>query len=206
MSLYPFGSRGHRLLLSGAGRSGCDARLWRVADELNAPAELQLAYTGHDDAVFTVRPHPDGRSSLATGGGQDDKTARWWDMPTGACLAVLPHRGSVRCVRYQSEHTLLTASLDKGVRLWDIRQDPDAGPVLCLKGHTAGVHALALAPDGQTLVSGAGSSENAARLWDLRRSECVASLVGHRGAVSSLIYRPADRLVITGAANLMHYG
>ena len=48
-------------------------------------------------------------------------------------------------------------------------------------------------------MCGAGQSANEALVWDMRSATApVTVLTGHRSAVSTLVYRPAERMVITG--------
>ena len=159
-------------MLTGGGRPCNAAKLWRVrardsTDDGNGGdcASVVREYEGHVDAVFAVRAHPDGVSSVLTGGGQDDKTARLFDMETGACLIVLGHRGSVRAVRYvgESPHLVVTGSLDQCVRVWDTRIDNSAAAMSATLHHRAGVHCIAM--HGHTLVVGQGT-----RIYPLNES------------------------------------
>jgi len=58
---------------------------------------------------------------------------------------------------------LVTGSLDKSVRLWDLATRRLAGSPLI--GHTDAVLAVAFSPDGKTLAS--GSWDNSVRLWNV---------------------------------------
>lgn len=85
----------------------------------------------HHDSVFCISLS-DSLSTLVSGGGQTDCRAHLYDTETGHSLCHhLMHKGSVRGVDAGISGTSLvaTASLDKCVRLWDIRiphHDDDA--------------------------------------------------------------------------------
>ncbi len=54
---------------------------------------------------------------------------------------------------------------------------------LCCVGAVQ-VYSVAIAPDGQTVVS--GSADRTVRLWSLHSGECLRVLEGHSGAVSTI--------------------
>lgn len=79
--------------------------------------------------------------------------------------------------------TLVSASEDSSVRVWDVRDGK------CLKvclGHTAWVWSVAFSPDGKTLAS--GSQDCSVRLWDVNTGECLNVLQGHTKEVYSVAY------------------
>src|SRR4051812_37878931 len=106
-------------------------------------------------------------------------TAVWTPPPKGAIQ--LRHGGFVSSLVFLTDgKTLISASADRLIRLWD----PATGKELDrLEGHKEAVLALALAPDGNTLAS--GSTDCTVRLWDLAARKSVRLLEGHRGDVIS---------------------
>jgi WD40 repeat protein len=77
---------------------------------------------------------------------------------------------------------------DHAIRLWDMKSGAET---VLLQGHTNGVNALALLPDG-CLAS--GSYDNTIRLWDVDRAKEIACLEVDAG-VLSLAALPDGNLV-----------
>jgi WD40 repeat protein len=90
--------------------------------------------------------------------------------------------------------TLVTASGDTTVRLWDVRKGLE---LATLKGHSAPVYSVALSPDGKILATGSG--DNTVKLWDLRTHQELATLLGHTSYVTSVVFAPDARTLATGS-------
>ena len=175
----------------GMGRQLGGAVLWDVGK-----GEVVGQVGGHTDSVFGVASsahHP----WVATGGGQDDGRVLVHDVSEGGgngrVVAELFHRGSVRAVAFDplTPHTLLSGSLDKCLRLWDLRTGMEAGEGLEIK-LPAGVHSLALPrllSHDQVVFASCGRPKNLLMAYDLRaiRPELpLATANCHSSAVSSL--------------------
>lgn len=80
------------------------------------------------------------------------------------------HTDSVYSIRYSPDgKTLASGSLDKTVRIWDIK----SGECLhVLKGHSDAVHYVCYSPDGKTLSS--SSADKTVILWDINNDKCVS--------------------------------
>ena len=75
------------------------------------------------------------------------------------------------------------------MRIWD----PRTGQARhTLTGHTSGVDALAVAPDGTWLASGDGAllGDSTVRIWDPHTGQARHTLTGHTGAVTALAVAP----------------
>jgi WD40 repeat protein len=81
------------------------------------PSRICRILTGHSGQVIGVAFSPDG-TLLATG--SPDKTARLWDVATGASVRTLTgHSAEVAGVAFSPDGTLLaTGSHDNTARLW----------------------------------------------------------------------------------------
>jgi WD40 repeat protein len=66
----------------------------------------------------------------------------------------------------------------------------------CLRGHTNEVQAIAITPDGKTLVS--GGNDKTIKLWDLTTGKERATLRGHRAFVESLAISPDGKTLASG--------
>jgi WD40 repeat protein len=171
-----------------------------TSDELVSCAR----YSGHVDSVFCCQGDADAQR-IATGGGQNDKTVRLFDMSTEACLTVLPHRGSVRSlVLAPFAATLWSGALDNWCRLWDTRSGECE---LEFRPFNAGVHAMDI--DGYNLALTSGRPENAVCIYDTRmlptaltgdvrhshRSALIFDASDHKSAVSCLSFQAGMKLV-----------
>lgn len=109
---------------------------------------------GHTDVVAALHFSPDSRHLVS---GSADKTARVWQMPSkDAGLLITP-------IQTFSEHTnfvfdvaihgklVVSASYDKTIKFWQLDQKAS---LLTQTEHTAQCDALAISPDGETIVSG----------------------------------------------------
>ena len=65
------------------------------------------------------------------------------------------------------------------------------------KGHTGGVEAVAISPDGKYLAS--GSQDTTARLWDLATGETIRIFSGHTADVGGIAFSPDGKYLITGS-------
>jgi WD40 repeat protein len=135
----------------------------------------------------------------------DDTTVRIWDMPTGACLATLTgHLLPVKDVALTEESVILSAADDNSLRLWD----PVSRRCLrTLTDHGGAVHAVAIAPDGRTAVSGAAGmgqvpyADHTVRVWDLVTGNCLRVLTGHNHWVETVAVSPDGLAAVSGSTD-----
>ena len=75
--------------------------------------------------------------------------------------------------------------------------------IATLEGHTDGVWAMAVSPDGGILASGAAtlddSKDTTVRLWDVASREEIATLKGHTGGAYSVAFSPDGALLAAGS-------
>ncbi|HYW85830.1 MAG TPA: WD40 repeat domain-containing protein, partial [Spirochaetia bacterium] len=132
-----------RFLASGSSDDTC--RIWDAST-----GKLLHTLRGHDDSVYQVLFSPSGKW-LATAdlGG----VVMLWDPSTGKAIRTLKaHEGSVRSLATNARGTILaTGSSDGTVRVWDVR----TGRVRAKYqgAQDTWFNALAIAPDGQTILA-----------------------------------------------------
>ena len=127
---------------------------------------------------------------LAVGGGNPatEGIIEIFSWPEGKSLHILrEHRDSVTAVAWQNASSLVSASLDRDIILWDLRTGTQ---IQRLKGHSRGVSSLCFLNDKETLVS-TGVDQNI-RVWNVTTGELIRSLNNHTLSVHDLALRPDD--------------
>jgi WD40 repeat protein len=173
-------------------RSGRSIMLWDAAT-----ATVACKFDGHRDKVFSVAEHP-ARHLLASGGGDDDKTVRIWDLPscalrTALSLSAIKPPNNVQGLAFAAGGALLVAAIRSGTILawdtatWTPRYRLDVG---------AELNETAVSADGKVIA--VGESEGGIGLWDLMRGRRIGTLAGHSGPVDAMAYSPDGRMLASG--------
>jgi len=122
-------------------------------------------YTDHVAAVKAIAWSPHQHGLLASGGGTADQYIRFWNTLTGQPLQVV-HTGSQVCNLAWSKTTNEFVSThgysQHQILVW---RYPSLQQVVCLTGHHCRVLYLAMSPDGQSIVTGAG--DETLRFWNV---------------------------------------
>jgi pre-rRNA-processing protein IPI3 len=157
------------------------------------------AWSDHTLPVTAVACGLGGASALVATGSQD-RTVKLWALASGALLRTVALPSAVLAVALDAgEHALYAGCADGAI--YEVSLLGGGGPgdgasggppsaaaaaaagagadggegfTHRLAGHTRGVNALAVSPDGECLVS--GSDDGSVRVWDLRSRQQLRSL------------------------------
>ncbi|XGV96578.1 MAG: NB-ARC domain-containing protein [Leptolyngbya sp. BL-A-14] len=178
-------------------------RLWDIDNGI-----CLKVLSGHTDWVWSIAFSPDG---AILGSCSNDSSIRLWNVQDGSCLNVLQgHTSGVRAIAFSPDgHFLISGGDDQEIRLWDVQ----TGHCLqTFQGHTGWVWSVAFAPqrnanspvglessEGKGQCFASGSEDQTVRLWDVQTGQCIKTLPGHTGLVSSVSFSADGKLLISGS-------
>ncbi|TXT15821.1 hypothetical protein VHUM_00324 [Vanrija humicola] len=143
----------------------------------------------HRAAVKAIAWSPHQRGVLASGGGTADKKIRFWNSLTGGLVSEWDTGSQVCNLMWSknsnelvSTHGYSGGPVQNQIQIWKY---PSMTQVATLTGHTFRVLYLAMSPDGQTIVTGAG--DETLRFWNaFQRGSGEAPLSLGGGQLSGL--------------------
>ncbi|EGO26113.1 hypothetical protein SERLADRAFT_447381 [Serpula lacrymans var. lacrymans S7.9] len=149
---------------SGSGRSGGNSS---AGEDAGGDAPL-WKFHEHTAAVKALAWDPHVSGVLATGGGTQDKHIRFWNTFNGNMLNELDTGSQVCNLIWSltshelvSTHGFSSTTAQNQICIWKY---PTLNMVASLTGHTHRVLYLAMSPDGETIVTGAG--DETLRFWN----------------------------------------
>lgn len=150
---------------------------------------------GHNDRIFTIDASSDGHRIVTASA---DKTARIWDVETGAELAVLQgHTDRVFSASFNPHGTrIVTAGRDKTARVWDV-SDLKAVKHEASLAHGDEVNSAAFSPDGSRIAS--VSDDHTVRVWDAASAALLATFEGHTNIVLGVAFSPDGKRVASAS-------
>ncbi|MCB1044837.1 MAG: WD40 repeat domain-containing protein [Acidobacteria bacterium] len=133
--------------------------------ETNHWSRLQTWMPGEDAHYKALRAFAPNYSGTLLAAAHDDGVTRVWDTVSNSHKSFHSQSEGAHLAQndvawFPDDHTFATASQDLTIRVWRIDQ---LDPLLTLHGHLYSVTALAVAPNGQALVSGDSSGQ--LRYW-----------------------------------------
>jgi WD40 repeat protein len=169
-----------------SGSKDSTVKLWDIesGDELR---EL----TGARGVIETLLVSADRRLLIATGSAPQIFV---WNLDSSEPARLLGgHSSRVSCATLAREHSLVTGSLDKTVRLWNLesREAPK-----CFNGHTDWV--TCVASDAEARIIASGGRDAKVMIWD-SSSGAFVTLGGHTNCVRGVAIDAANRRVVSYA-------
>lgn len=141
---------------------GNDNRLYVWNQHSSQPVQT---YSEHSAAVKAIAWSPHHHGLLASGGGTADRCIRFWNTLTGQPMQCVD-TGSQVCNLAWSKHSSELVSThgysQNQILVWKY---PSLSQVAKLTGHSYRVLYLALSPDGEAIVTGAG--DETLRFWNV---------------------------------------
>ncbi|XP_078535834.1 WD repeat and SOCS box-containing protein 1 [Lissotriton helveticus] len=145
-----------------------------------------------------------GQDQLLLATGLNNGRIKIWDVYTGKLLLnLMDHSEVVRDLTFAPDGSLIlvSASRDKTLRVWDLKDDGNMMKVL--RGHQNWVYCCAFSPDSSVLCSvGAGK---AVFLWDMDKYTMIRKLEGHHNDVVSCEFSPDGALLATASYDTRVY-
>ncbi|KAJ0063852.1 hypothetical protein NL108_012546 [Boleophthalmus pectinirostris] len=139
-----------------------------------------------------------GQDQLLLATGLNNGRIKIWDVYTGKLLLnLMDHTDVVRDLTFAPDGSLMlvSASRDKTLRVWDLKDDGNM--VKVLRGHQNWVYCSAFSPDSSILCSvGAGK---AVFLWNMDKYTLLRKLEGHHNDVVSCEFSPDGALLATAS-------
>ena len=143
--------------------SGGNENLLCLWDARCSRPEPRVASKAHAAAVKAIAWSPHKRGSLASGAGTADRTIKFWDARTCALVDSIDTGSQVCALAWSRSVDELVSthgySLNQ-ICIWNV---PSLTNYATLTGHCRRVLYLAISPDNQTIVTGAG--DETLRFW-----------------------------------------
>ena len=124
-----------------------------------------LRFSEHTAAVKAIAWSPHTHGLLASGGGTADRCIRFWSTTTNSALSCVDTGSQVCNLVWSKNVNELVSTHGYSQNQVIVWRYPNMSKLATLTGHTLRVLYLAISPDGQTIVTGAG--DETLRFWSV---------------------------------------
>lgn len=150
--------------------SSHEIKIWN----LSTFACLSTISTGHSQQILRLIQLKGGQQVVSS---SCDSDVKIWDLSTGECVAeITDHTDWVRDMVQLRNGNLATASDDKTIRIWDIKDLSNISQVKMLNNSHGYITSLVLLRDGRLMGA---STEGYLEFWDIETELQVADLQAH---------------------------
>lgn len=144
---------------------------------------LEHKFTDHTAAVKAIAWSPHQPCVVASGGGTADRTIRFWNTTTGTALHSVDTGSQVCNIMWSKSVNEVVSSHGYSLNQIIVWKYPSMEKVVTLSGHTYRVLYMAMSPDGQTIVTGAG--DETLRFWNVFPGTKVKAGAHGRGTLKA---------------------
>jgi U3 small nucleolar RNA-associated protein 15 len=174
------------------GNDFCFANSTRV--QLYSGTTLKKTISRFSDTVFCSSLRQDGKVIVA---GDQSGLVQLFDVQSRAILRTFHgHQNAVRAVQFQGLHTVISASDDNSVKIWDISSQECR---FTLDEHSDYVRSIRISKDTPHLVL-SGSYDHSMKLWDSRNGDCLVTM-DHGAPVEDVLFLKGGGLVVSVGSN-----
>ncbi|KAL0050623.1 hypothetical protein WJX82_003688 [Trebouxia sp. C0006] len=124
-----------------------------------------IKFSDHNAAVKAIAWSPHQHGLLASGGGTADRCIRFWNSATNTALNCIDTGSQVCNLSWSKNVNEIVSTHGYSQNQIIVWKHPTMTKLATLTGHTLRVLYLALSPDGQTIVTGAG--DETLRFWNV---------------------------------------
>lgn len=124
-----------------------------------------VKFSEHQAAVKALAWSPHQHGLLASGGGTADRCIRFWSTVNNTALSCVDTGSQVCNLVWSNTVNEIVSTHGYSLNQIILWKYPSMSKVTTLTGHTYRVLYLAMAPDGQTIVTGAG--DETLRFWNI---------------------------------------
>ncbi|KAH0612985.1 uncharacterized protein H6S33_009365 [Morchella sextelata] len=121
-------------------------------------------FTEHTAAVKAIAWSPHQHGTLASGGGTADRRIKFWNTLTGQPISEIDTGSQVCNLAWSKNSNEIVSTHGYSENQIVVWKYPSMTQVVSLTGHTYRVLYLAMSPDGQVIVTGAG--DETLRFWN----------------------------------------
>eukprot|EP01017_Pseudomicrothorax_dubius_P036227 TRINITY_DN516_c0_g1_i1.p1 TRINITY_DN516_c0_g1~~TRINITY_DN516_c0_g1_i1.p1 ORF type:complete len:884 (-),score=266.35 TRINITY_DN516_c0_g1_i1:3523-6174(-) len=151
----------------------------------------------HTDFLRCIVVHPSQSFIIST---SDDCTIKIWDWDKDFALSKTledhAHYVMMVAINPRDHNSFASASLDKTIKVWSFAGGNKAN--FALLGHQSGVNCVDYyRGDKPYIIS--GGDDRLVKIWDYQTKQCLHTLEGHLGNISSVLFHPELPLILTTA-------
>src|SRR5688500_12848253 len=170
---------------------------------------------GHDGMILALELSRDG--TLLASSGRDEQL-KLWAVPGGTLIAGIANITSAQsgqggAIAFSPDDTLLASTLKTAptnLAVWRMRTEPSPKPefLYSLAGHTNGVKAIDLSPDGKLMATGGGirGQDLRVKIWNTLSGELIKTLqTSNTYGIDDVTFSPDGKMLATGTDDLSNF-